>query len=206
MFQPLTPSAAFFLPGFLHQLGNLLLTVQGNAIQLDGATAPRARQAILAAAHRGAAGLQVMRFLLGEPTHGAAHPGQLLAMLVELGRVSARDFGLTIDLRGEHAATQHQVETGAFLPGTARLIEQMVALLPTGAAGRLVVPLRSEPGATVVGVEFAAAQGSLPFPLATGALADRLGDEGHAGCSFRPQPNGVLIAFPVALWSQAAEA
>ena len=63
---PSSDNAAFFLPGLVHQFGNLLLTIQGQALTLDPAGFDRGRSAILAAVQRGADGLQVLRVLLGD--------------------------------------------------------------------------------------------------------------------------------------------
>ena len=65
-------SASFLLPGLVHQFGNILLTVQGNLMHLDGADLERVQADVLSAAKRGGGSLQVMRCLLNagssEPT------------------------------------------------------------------------------------------------------------------------------------------
>ena len=46
-------SASFLLPGLVHQFGNILLTVQGNLMHLDGADLERVQADVLSAAKRG---------------------------------------------------------------------------------------------------------------------------------------------------------
>ena len=69
--------AGFFLPGLAHQLGNLLLTVQGNALHLQPEDAERARESLLDAVNRGGVSLSVLRAWTGE-TYSAPQSARAL--------------------------------------------------------------------------------------------------------------------------------
>jgi len=173
--RPTSETAAFLLPGLIHQFGNLLLTVQGNALQLPGADEERRREAILGAVARGTGSLQVMRQLLGEHTANSAPARDLLQQLAELGRVPVRERGFALELRGAPGQVEAWVLADAFVGALCEALRRWVDAIPPGASG--VVTLQLEGSATggcdvLLGLELS--PGSLPFPLAAAELAESL--------------------------------
>ena len=77
--------AAFFLPGLIHQFGNILLTVQGNLMHLDVEDLERTQVDVLGAAKRGSGSLKVMRCLVNAGSSDPASGSDLLRQVVELG-------------------------------------------------------------------------------------------------------------------------
>lgn len=159
-------SASFFLPGLVHQFGNLLLTVQGHVLHLSAEDIPRMQEAVLGAVQRGSASLQVVRVLLGENTGAPGLASDLLAQLVELGRVPTRERGLGLELRGEGAG-EFWVAAEPFVVLCAEAIRRWVHSVPLGSSGSAVAQACvSDDGRFEVRLSFELEQGSLPFPLA----------------------------------------
>lgn len=166
---------AFLAPGLLHTFGNLWLSIDGQASLLDGAAAEdceRARTAILGATREGRACLDVMRFLAGEP---ASHPravGRVLHDVLAVARVPLRERQQTIDLRPLDAVAEVMVDPADVVVMTTETIRWLADSLPGGSPGTLVVETSfAVDGAIQVDVSVAAAPGTLPFPVATAALA-----------------------------------
>lgn len=167
-------TAAFFLPGLLHQFGNLLLTVQGQVLHVADTDLQGAQQAVGAATQRGAATLQVMRALLGERSGTPGEARVLLAALGELARLPARDRGLSVELRiPDDAAAWLCADT--FVAATAAALRAWLEAVPVGASGQVPIELYVRGSAVIVSLHFEPGTGSLPFPIPRAELAAALG-------------------------------
>lgn len=179
---------AFLAPGLLHQLGNVLFTIQGNA-QVAGFTSTdgnRERAAIAAATDRGAEVLRVLRCLLGDPSAVPVPAGGLLAQLADLARVPLREAHQTLEWRPDAAAEPVLVDPVDFCVVVLEAVRGIVALLPDGVSGAIVLGLRGgKEHRAAVAVAFQPPSGALPFPLPLAELVGRL-DPARLGLRTRP--------------------
>jgi hypothetical protein len=195
--------AAFFLPGLVHQLANQLLTVQGQALALaDAASGAQ----ILAAVGRGADTIRIVRHLLAEPDDEVGAAPELLERLVELARVPVRERGLQLAV--EPPSGTVSVAAGAFVRAVARALTALCQELPGGASGSLSLRSAVDAGTAVVELRFAAATGSLPFPLATDRLATALAvDVAVApGVVIHGIDNGLRLEVPAGVVAPSGQA
>ncbi|MCC7062551.1 MAG: hypothetical protein IT456_07080 [Planctomycetes bacterium] len=178
--QPVRPETlAFLAPGLLHQLGNILFTVQGNAQAWNGAGDPsRERAAILHAAERGSHTLRVLRCLLGDPAALPAAANDLLQQLGELLRVPVREARHMLELRcsaDESGAPAVAVDPPDFCTMIVEAVRSLLAVVPAGVHGTVVLDLCSQTSRkTTVRVLFQPPSGALPFPLAGAELLERM--------------------------------
>ena len=167
-------SASFLLPGLVHQFGNILLTVQGNLMHLDGADLERVQADVLSAAKRGGGSLQVMRCLLNAGSSEPTIAQDLLRQVVDLGSVAARERGLALvfDAAG---ADPFWAPAMPFVQLCCAAIQAWVTEIPAGAEGQI--------GITATGgvdtpyelkFRFDAAPGSLSFPLELAQICERI--------------------------------
>ncbi|MGC6486720.1 MAG: hypothetical protein ACON4Z_03680 [Planctomycetota bacterium] len=185
---PAPDCVAFYLPGLAHQLGNLLLTVQGNVLHLQPDDLERAQRSLLEAVERGGASLAILRAWTGEDGSPPQEASPLLARLVELARVPARELGLTISLRDEQPSSCW-VSTDSFVRLCSEAIWRVASHIPAGTEG--VIGISAQPadgGGVAVQLVFDLSDGSLPFPLAFAEVADELGP------SLRDQACRVVIS------------
>jgi hypothetical protein len=174
---PASTTASFFLPGLIHQFGNLLLTVQGHVLHLQPDGIQRMQDAVLGVVQRGGASLQVVRALLGEQTGATGAAGDLVAQVLELGRVPARECGISLELRGKPLAHEVWVPAEPFVLACAEALRRWVHGIPTGTCGVITVELLSASADQVVVLYgFEAMVGSLPFPIAADEVLHDLGD------------------------------
>jgi hypothetical protein len=174
---------AFLVPGLVHQFGNLLFTIQGHAVTLDVDTLTRAKSVLASTCERGAAGLRILRVMLGESFSWHAEARNAAATLGELLRIPVREAGHVLDMR---AATEDlgTIEVSGFARFVVGAIHGLIEAMPAGAAGNLRVTLARESAAlgssaitaaTIsVAVAFQPAPGSLPFPLPVAEASRRL--------------------------------
>ncbi len=185
MHRPNPETLAFLAPGLAHQFGNLLLTIQGHAVHLDTpAVVGRAQEAILAAATRGGDSLRLLRHLLGEPGSDVGDAAVLGTQVGELLRVPVREAGFTFEMRAGAGCGAMPVEIGDFAPLLVEGVRALIAVIPDGARGEIVgsvAPLARE---AQVQIAFRRAAASLPFPLDTGAAAQRV-TTAAARCAWR---------------------
>lgn len=202
---------AFLAPGLLHQFGNVLFTIQGNAQSVGlGADNARERTAILGATERGGNALRVLRCLLGDGSQSPAPAGLLLGQLVELLRVPVREAQFTLEMRHSARQTPVLVDPLDFAKILVEAVRCLVGVLPTGLRGTVVLDLcdLAERHATVR-VMFQPQAGGLPFPLPSAELQGRLD---LAGLHLRSRPQlsthgaGFEIVFAGRGVSQPAEA
>ncbi|MBL8752237.1 MAG: hypothetical protein JNK15_02965 [Planctomycetes bacterium] len=161
---------AFLSSGLVHQFGNLLFTIQGHAVVLDGDSLERGRTAITAACARGAACLQLFRHLLGEPGSSWLPAADATGQLLELMRVPVREAGHTLDHRCPGGAGG-KVELGAFVPALVGAVQAVLTVVPHGVTGHIHVVVATDGTHAHVAVTFRTPSGSLPFPLAIDAAA-----------------------------------
>jgi hypothetical protein len=164
---------AFVMPGLLHQLGNLMLTIHGQALILAPEQLETARRAILGATVRGSGSVHLLRYLLGDPAAPAADPTELLAQIAELVRVPLREADLALELRLPEAAPG-PVQAGHFVVLVVEALRKLVAVLPRGGRGQVVLELLGGGPKAVVRLRFEPGAGDLPFPLAASEVQDAL--------------------------------
>lgn len=211
--EPVRPDTlAFFAPGLLHQLGNVLFTIQGNAqvSRQDGTEAGREQKAILGAVERGADALRILRCLLGDAAAPPALVGVLLGQVAELMRVPVREARHNLDVRHSAARIPVLVDPSDFCIAVLEGMRVLVAILPTGVHGTIVLDLcdLGERHATVR-VCFQPPSGTLPFPLAVEELLIRLGAARlrlRAHPTLRSHAMGVEMVFAGRGAHQEAEA
>lgn len=165
---------SFFTSGLVHQFGNLLLTIQGNALAFGGdtASAERAREAILSASDRGALVLRLLRHLLGDPGTVAVDAHALGEQLVELARVPVREARQLVVWQPQKNANQAcPVDMGEFVPLVGEALRSLVHEVPTGVQGTVTVAVAPALRDVHVLLRFEPLAGSLPFPLALDRLA-----------------------------------
>jgi hypothetical protein len=194
--RPNPDAIAFLAPGLVHQFGNLLLTIQGQALQFSGGDPGevRAQQAILNASERGGTTLRILRILLGEPGDVPAPAAQLLELLAELVRVPVREAGHRIELVGNSVATT--VAANEFFPVLTESTRQLLLAAPSGLSGRLRIELATAAGGVHADLEFCAEVGSLPFPLQLDACVATLGAaaaERRVGTTVRRRGQGLRV-------------
>jgi hypothetical protein len=209
---PVRPDTlAFLAPGLLHQLGNVLFTIQGNAQMLGGAEdTGRERAAILTAAERGSQAIRLLRCLLGDPAAPPTQAGVLLGQLAEMLRVPLREQRQMLELRHTARQTPVFVSPSDFCIAVAEALRALVTVLPNGVHGTLVLDLCDQ-GArhATVRVLFAPLAGALPFPLDVDELLARYTTgqvRTHSRPAVRPHAMGLELVFAGAGGSQAAQA
>jgi len=190
---PVRPDTlAFLAPGLLHQLGNVLFTIQGNAQTLGGADTAIGRElaAILAASERGGQSLRLLRCLLGDPSAGPAEASGLLTQLGELARVPLRELRHVLDLRHSARKVPVFVAPSDFCIAVAEALRSLVLILPNGVHGTVVLDLCDQgPRHATVRVVFQPPAGALPFPLDVGDLLARY-QTGQVRLHSRPAVTG----------------
>lgn len=185
------------LPGIVHQLGNLLFTIQGNA-HLHAGT-PEG-DAILRAAGRGAGVVSLLRGMLGDALPQPVSADDLLHLVVELARVSLRERGCqlaVVEAEGEPSPTVDLQRASQLV---LVCLQHFVHGLPTGTVGTITVgrvPVCS--GAFRVRFGFVPAEGQLPFPVLHSDLVGGLAAAGRRhGIRLVPalRGNGFEVELP----------
>ena len=208
---PVRPDTlAFLAPGLLHQMGNVLFTIQGNAQTMKDEASGRERTAILAATERGSVALRMLRCLLGDPAAVPAQAGVLLSQLGDLARIPLREAQQLLDVR--HSARQSPVFVAPsdFCIAVAEALCALVTILPTGMHGTLVLDLCEQgPRHATVRVLFQQRGGALPFPLDVGELLARY-ETGqlrkHSRPALRTHAMGLELVFSGSGGAQAVQA
>ena len=176
--QPSPDTASFFLPGLVHQFGNLLLTVQGHVLHLDEPGIQRMQEAVMGVVQRGSASLQVARALLGEQTGAAGSAADLISQIVELGRVPARERGVTLQLSTPEDTAPVWVASEPFILVCAETLCRWLRSMPSGSTGEATIGFRpAVPGGAIVKLAFEPAAGSLPFPMAFEAMVGEISEQ-----------------------------
>jgi hypothetical protein len=209
--QPSSDTASFFLPGLIHQFGNLLLTVQGHVLHLEEQGIKRMQDAVLGVVQRGGASLQVVRALLGEQTGATGSGGDLVLQVVELGRVPARECGISLETRGAPPSEAIWVAAESFVVACAETLRRWIQSVPSGSSGVATVSIDSDgAGGAMVRVGFEPAVGSLPFPMASQevvlAVANQLEAAGGTAQVLPAPGRGIELHFAAATFVSSYEA
>jgi hypothetical protein len=198
--QPSSDTAAFFLPGLVHQFGNLLLTVQGHVLHFDEQGVKRMQDAVLGVVQRGSASLQVARALLGEQAGATGLGLELAKQLVDLGRVPARERGVSLEMHGEDPTEAIWVAAEPFILAFGEALRRWIQSVPSGSTGTVTVNYQGDgTGGAVVHLGFLPAAGSLPFPLAADEVVRSMArqfDESGGSAQVLPEPGrGIKLHF-----------
>ncbi len=166
---------SFLVPGLLHQFGNAFLSIQGAAFLIAEGSAQRSREAVSSAVQRGAAGLDLMRFLAGESAPAAANGVAVLERLVEVIRVPLREAHHRLTVRVAASAGSAMVDPSHLVVLTADAVVRLVRGLQPGVHGTVVIEAETPNGTDLgVHVHFESAPGTLPFPIAVSDLPAQL--------------------------------
>lgn len=201
---------AFVLPGLVHQLGNVLQTIQGHMLPVAGANLGDAQHTVLQATARGGSSLELLRCLLGDPSSPAADPRALLGQIAELVRVPMRQAQQLLELRLPSGAPFANVDSAAFVILLVETLRQLVAAVPRGVRGTITLELAGAPtGPIVVQAQFAGMAGDLPFPLPLAELQQTLRQRAQqlrtaATCEIRGQ--AIVWQWRAQAWSRPHEA
>ena len=173
---------SFYLPGLVHQFGNLLLTVQGHVMNSDGTDIGNVQQVVAGAVDRGGASLQVMRVLMGEQIGAVGCAAELVDAVLHLGRVAARELGIIIESRSEDSAAATFVSTEPFVAGVSEALWRWVHGVRSGGEGVATVSVRAEDdGGVLVLLGYEPPPGGLPFPIPCAAIAKAVSEVVDAG-------------------------
>ncbi len=201
---------AFLVPGLLHQFGNSFLSIQGAAFLIAEGSAQRSRDAVNAAVQRGAANLDLMRFLAGESASAAANGLAVLERLCEVLRVPLREANHAFAVRVAPSAGTAMVDPSHLVVLTADAVVRLVRSLPPGVHGTVVIGADTPNGRGFgVSVHFEFAAGTLPFPIAVADLPEQLrslGARRGAAVQCFPAEAGVALRFAVEPVVRAMEA
>jgi hypothetical protein len=201
--QSSSDTAAFFLPGLIHQFGNLLLTVQGHVLHLDEHGIKRMQDAVLGVVQRGGESLQVARALLGEKTGATGSGADLVEQVVVLGRVAARERGISLETRGDTPSEPIWVVAESFVMACAETLRRWIQSVPNSSVGAATVSYQGDgTGGSLVQFGFEPVAGSLPFPLASADVVRCVASQVDAAggiAQVLPAPaRGIKLHFPVA--------
>lgn len=193
---------AFLAPGFLHLFGNLVFTIQGNALALpefeQASSVARERQAILLASQRASQGLRLWRWLLGDPVTAMEPAVELLAGLGEILRVPLREARQALQIDGLERASGQRVEAATFVLSVCSAVQTLLRELPDGIEGTLVLTLEEPAQAGLaVRLQFLPPAGTLPFPIPAQALLAAMppGVPGRPAPRLCPAARGVEMHF-----------
>ena len=154
----------------------MLLTIQGNMLTAATGNLGEAQRAVLEASARGGSSLEILRCLLGRPGASAADPGALLEQVAELVRVPMREAQQLLELRLPAGGPFACVDSAAFVILVVEGLRHVVAAVPKGVRGTIVLELAAAAaGPTVVRTQFVSSIGELPFPLPVAELQQTLG-------------------------------
>lgn len=144
-------------PGVVHQLGNVLFTLQGRAqLQPPGNT----RDQMLDAVRRAQEAAQVLRWAIGDGIEAPVAAGTAVARIVDAMRTAYRERGIT--LHCTHASGDATVDP----IGLTRLLGATCQALTAGMPGGTVaIQCREDQGTIWIGFAIQTAPGSLPFPI-----------------------------------------
>ncbi|MCC7396967.1 MAG: hypothetical protein IT455_07855 [Planctomycetes bacterium] len=198
----------FLAPGFLHQLGNLLLTIHGTALTIDGDNLEHSRRVMLTTNDRGSASVFLLRALLGEPVLASAAASDLVEQIAELCRVPLRERGLGFELRRPLPADL-RVDYLAFVCCCVEAVRLLAAVVPGGQGGGIEVALQARGRAAELGVRYRPSLGALPFPVPIEEVAQRLTSRIaglNASCRPRADGSGLELRLDPAPAVRGAEA
>ena len=192
--------SAFFLPGLVHQFGNLLLTVQGNVLHVQPDGIDAMRESVLGAVKRGSASLDIVRALLGDESKDVGLAASLLDELSELARVPLRERGLTLAV--EQSDADHAwVYSSTFVTVCAHALRSWVMALPAASDGAVLMRTnRASDGRFAVQLSFQPTPGSLPFPLIPTKVAAVLAEltrEAGASVEVKATDDDLEVRFAV---------
>ncbi len=167
----------FLLPGLAHSLNNALFAIQGRAQMIaavDGDPTPNAT-AILSAATRARATLEVLCVLHGQPT-AAQNAARWLEQLGEFLAVPLREHRLGVECLAEPDRRAARIDPRPLVVGVVEVVRRLVEALPSGFAGDIVLRL-PDPAPETLTVEIAIRRepDQLPFPVDAEAVLGAAG-------------------------------
>lgn len=171
------PCLQFLAPGLVHTLGNALFRAQGRVQLLqarDAGGLQREQREIQDALDRLGQGLQILRWLSGEPGGAPVQAGILLQRLAECLRVTLREHGLLLECL--HSARQSPVAVhgGTFYRSVVTATRVLAMQAPEGCGGTLRLDLfAQEADRVLVRVDLLPDPTLLPFPVDADQCAAR---------------------------------
>lgn len=168
---------AALLPGVVHQLGNLMFTIQGNA---NLTTVSPETEAIQRAATRGAAIVSLLRGLVGDGASQAQPADELLLLVGDLLRVALRERGCQLTVQKGAKASALMVDVRKTTQTVLLCLHQILLHLPKGHMGTVSVARVSDASPTLrLRFGFEPAPGQLPFPVLSAELLHDVSETGR---------------------------
>jgi hypothetical protein len=155
-------------PGVVHQLGNVLFTLQGRATLLPQGSG---RDQMLDAVRRAQEAAQVLRWAIGDGLDQPVAAGSAVPRILDAMRTGYRERGIA--LQCTHASGDVAVDPILL---TRLLASACQAMTHGFSGGSLTVQCREDQGMLWIGLEVLAASGALPFPIQGERLAAELAD------------------------------
>ncbi|MCA8967101.1 MAG: hypothetical protein KDC48_19635, partial [Planctomycetes bacterium] len=154
---------ALLAPGVVHQLGNVLFTIQGHA-QL-GMTGQGERDAVLRATRRGGDTVRLLRALLGDPIPQPIDVDALLQQVVDLARVAMREHGRLLEVLPPESPEAWTCDLQRTAPVLLIGLHQFSQALPPQ-AGTLTMQRCGGREGLRIRFGHVSGAGQLPFPIA----------------------------------------
>ena len=187
---PSTKLLSFLAPGFLHNLGNSILTIQGRAHLLAAAQADLAatQGQILSSCDRSRIGMSILRAAIDDIDSEVTAVGPLLVELFGMMRVQFREVGIAVDVRPDLADAGHRVPLGALVRAVGGLGCAVRDAIPAGLRGKLAVSWVSP---LLLEIRLSPDRTHLPFRIDMTAIAAVAGRSGIVVA--QPTPDGEAL-------------
>lgn len=208
---------AFLAPGLIHWLGNSLFAIQGHVqmLALRGQEPSRAVGEILKGSHQAQHALELLRYLVVEPTAVAAGDavaeprpiygslvqlGTLLPRLCELMRIPLRDAGVRVTYEHSSRESPASVSGTVLCLAVTELVRAYAQRVQPGFRGELQIDLARQTEWAELRFLLRHAPDLLPFPQPATALAEELSvGLAELGARLRVEPDHqtLVLGIPV---------
>ena len=180
-------------------------------LHLDEHGIKRMQDAVLGVVQRGGESLQVARALLGEKTGATGSGADLIQQVVVLGRVAARERGISLETRGDTPTEPIWVVADSFVRACAETLRRWIQSVPKASDGAATISYQGDgAGGSIVEFGFEPVAGSLPFPLASADVVRCVASEVDAAggtAQVLPAPaRGIKVHFPAATFVSSHKA
>ena len=176
---PSTKLLSFLVPGFLHNLGNSILIIQGRAqlLSSDDVDLAATQGQLLASCDCSRTGMAILRALVDDADGEQTALGPLLVELFDMMQDSFRDAGIAIDVGPDLADAGHRVPLGVVARAVGGVGFAIRDALPAGLRGKLSVRWISPP---LLEFRLRPDRTNLPFQIDMAAIAAAVAHPGIA--------------------------
>ncbi len=194
-------------PGVVHQLGNVLFTIQGHAQM--GMVGEAERHAVLRATRRGSDTVRLLRALLGDPIPQPIDLDTLLEQVADLARVALREQGRRLELLPAVGVHLWSCDLHRTAPLLLLGLQQFGQAAPTVASTLTIQRVGSQGEPPRIRFGHVTGSGELPFPVAGPDLLAAVAAAGRrlqVAVVASLRASGLELALPYARVSMQAEA